>query len=156
MCLVIDSDCIARVFDNENAEHPSFIPVLNWILKGRGSIIYGGKKYKKELRSAARYLKIIQELERQGKVVKLPDGEIDSVAQKLKRKVRRRDFNDEHLVAIVSVARCVVVCTRDQRAVHYLKMKDLYPKGVKVPKVYKGLRQKKLCRNEHIVGRCRR
>ena len=155
MCLVIDTCCLATVFDRNNNDHHRFKPVLNWITKGQGSLIYGGRKYKKELKSAPRYISIIAELNKQGRVIELPDRQVDDIAKEVSEFVNRNDFNDEHLIAIVRVARCLVVCTDDIAAQSYLKQRDLYPRGVKRPKIYKNARHITLCCRENVVGKCK-
>lgn len=156
MCVVIDTCCLGPVLDQNNENHPRFRPILRWITKGNGSLIYGGCKYKKELKRAKRYLSLIAELDRMGKVIILADREVDELAKRLKCYIRKADFNDEHLVAIVQVARCGVVCTDDVAAQKYLVRSDLYPKGIKKPKIYKQARYHEgLCGGKYIVGICR-
>lgn len=154
MCLIIDTCCLAKVFNKDNIEHDRFKPVLDWITKGQGSVIYGGGKYKRELRRAPKYLSILVELNRQGRVISLSDKEVDVIAEEVSSIVNRSDFDDEHLIAIVRVACCRVVCTDDKTAERYLKRSDLYPRGMKKPKIYKNVRQKTLCCKRYVVGKC--
>ena len=44
MCLVIDTCCLAIVFDGGNKKHVKFVPVLKWVTEGKGRMIYGGTK----------------------------------------------------------------------------------------------------------------
>ena len=137
MYLVIDTCCLARVFDPKNAEHDDFEPVLEWISTGNGSMIYGGTKYKTELQGAKRYLRLITLLEKKGRVRVLSDKAIDTIAADLKLAVPEKRFDDEHLVAIVIVSRCRIVCTNDLKAIPYIKRKDFYSKHkIHPPKIY--------------------
>jgi hypothetical protein len=123
-------------------------------MTGRGKIIFGGSKFKKEIRGS-RFLKILTEFEKLHKLVSVPDGQVDKLGRELKEKVPDRKFNDEHIVALVSLTRCCVVCTDDDEAVPYLKMRELYPQGMKRPKIYRTARHAPLCCNEHVVAACR-
>jgi predicted nucleic acid-binding protein len=156
MCIVIDTCCLATVFDGKNKEHPKFAPVLHWI-KGKGRMIYGGTKYNTELGKAAKYLSYLAELSRQRKTIQIPTTRVDLIAAELKAKIPDKAFNDEHIVALVIASRCCVVCTNDDGAIAYLKRADLfkgYP-GSGRPQIYRGHKtHKKLCCDRHIVGAC--
>lgn len=156
MCLVIDTSCLAKVLDINNRQHYRFEPVHKWITKGRGSVVFGGTKYKRELKNVPKYLGVLAELNRQGRVIQLSDPQVNRIAEEVSKTVNRNDFDDEHLIAIVRVACCVVVCTDDARAVPYLKRADLYPGGVKRPKIYKHAGHRVMCSNQNIVGVCKK
>ena len=83
------------------------------------------------------------------------DRTVDKTAAALKERVNDENFDDEHLVALVSVSKCRVVCTDDQRAYPYLKRGDLYPPGVKRPKIYRTARNADLCCAANVVDVCR-
>ena len=63
-----------------------------------------------------------------GRLVRIPDDAVDALAAELKKRVPQKEFNDEHIVALVALSKCCVVCTDDKRAIQFLKRKD--PKGV--------------------------
>ncbi len=152
MCLVIDTCCIAKVFDHGNKQHPNYAPVLEWVSNGNGRMIYGGTKYAIELRELPRYVPVISELERSGRVVVLSRAHVDAIADALKAEITDPDFNDEHLIAIVIVSRCRVVCTDDKVAIFYLKRRQFYScHGLKRPKIYQSSRNKRLCCDENVL-----
>lgn len=156
MCLIIDTCCLAMVFDGGNKKHPNFIPVLNWI-NGKGLMIYGGTKYNEELGRAAKFLPYVAELSRKRRTVQIPNATVDPIAAALKVKVPDPKFDDEHIVALVIASRCGVVCTNDNVAISYLKRRDMFSDhaGVERPKIYSGhKRHVKLCCDKHIVGVC--
>jgi hypothetical protein len=156
MCLIIDANTVSSVFNPKAQEHSRFIPVLNWITAGRGCIIYGGTKYKQELKKTGyEYLRMIGNLSRQGRVVILPTRPIDSYAAVLKIRVPAKEFDDEHIVAIVAYSGCRVVCTNDKASHPYLQRQDLYPKGVKRPKIYSAASHFRLCCDDHLIVICR-
>jgi hypothetical protein len=137
-------------------EHRQFLPVLEWVIKGKGKIIYGGTTYKDELKLLSRYLRILMELEKDGKVVRMPDDRsIDEYEVMLKIRIPEKDFDDPHIVALVAISQCRIVCTNDRRAHPYLQDKALYPKGVKPPKIYSSARHVRLCCDNNIASICK-
>jgi predicted nucleic acid-binding protein len=158
MCVIVDTNCFGSVLNTSAKDHKRFAPVYEWLMYGKGGrLIYGGKKYKKEINfRSEHYKKLIQEIERKGRLRPLSDTAVDNLAAAVKAKVDDTDFDDEHLVAIVGVSKCCVVVSLDKRADQFLKRRDLYPEGVKPPKIYRNTRSKKLCGcDKHIVAICR-
>jgi hypothetical protein len=155
MCLVVDTCCLGVVFNPANTEHHQFQPVLDWITKKNGKIIYGGTQYKKELRTAKSYWSLLLELGKQGRVVELDDGEVDSIASQVRRKETATSFDDPHIVAIVIVSKCRVVCTNDKKAHPFLKKKKLYPKTFVRPRIYSARGHMALLSDANIVDICR-
>lgn len=157
MCLVIDANCFGLVFGSVKG-HENFIPVLNWIAEGNGRMIYGGTKYNVELSRAGWMLRIVAELTRSRRVIRIPNATIDPIAAALKVKFPEPEFDDEHIVALVIASRCCVVCTKDNPAISYLKRVDVFADwpGIERPKIYKGdKRHAGLCCDQHVVRICR-
>ena len=157
MCVVIDTCCLAIVFDDGNRMHGAYAPVLQW-LSGKGRMIYGGSKYAAELRRAGRLLGVVTELSRQGKTIHVDDRKVDKIAGQLKARFPEPEFDDEHIAALVIASRCRVVCTDDRTAIAYLRRADVFGGygGVGRPSIYRGLRRhRRLCCDRNIVGVCR-
>ena len=159
MCLVIDACTMSRVFNPANKEHYKFVHVLNWIMStgGKGRMVYGGTKYYDELVKSGG-LSTLVELRKTGKAVWVKDEIVDKKAAELKELFPEDDFDDEHLVALVVVSRCCVVCTVDKTAMAYLKRKDVFGNehGVKRPKIYCGHKgNEELCCNENVADICK-
>ncbi len=153
MCLVIDACCIPKVFDGGNKHHHNFAPVLEWVTNGNGRMIYGGTKYATELQALGKYLKVIVELKKSGRAVQMPNADVDAIAATLKVQITDPAFNDEHLIAIVIVSRCRVVCTVDKVAIIYLKQPQFYScHRMKKPKIYQSIKNKNLCCDKNVVG----
>jgi hypothetical protein len=155
MCLVIDTCCLAMVFQGDNRRHREFVPVLRWI-HGRGCMIYGGTKYNRELRAITDILGLVIELSKQRRTVQIPTATVDTIAAALKARFPERAFNDEHIVALVIASRCRVVCTDDTGAISYLRRTDVfqpYP-NVKRPSIYRGARNGRLCCDRYITDIC--
>ena len=101
-----------------------------------------------------RYIRIINELDRAGKVVKVSNTLVDRIAAQLKAKIPDAQFNDEHIVAIVIVSRCKIVCSDDKESYPYIRRPDLYPKGMKRPKIYRSQGHGQMCCKSNIVAIC--
>ncbi len=155
MCVILDVNVIPVIFDSKAKNHKDFAPIRKWITEGKGSVVYGGTKYGVELGRLKNFLRIIAELSRNGKLVVLPTEDVDAYALKLKSIVHDSKFNDEHLVAIVACSNCRIICTADKESHPYLCRKDLYPKGVKRPKIYSKSKHVKLCSDSNIVAACK-
>src|SRR5256885_13315767 len=109
MCLVIDTCCLAMVFDERNKKHVHFSSIRDWVAYGRGRMIYGGTKYLDELRHAPRFLGIVAELKRSRHAIEMPLEEVDKIAETVKEHADDPQFNDEHIAALVIASRCCVV-----------------------------------------------
>jgi hypothetical protein len=157
MCLVIDTCCLAIVFEGDNKKHGKFIPVLKWITEGKGRMIYGGTKYDTELGKTTKILGIVGELRKARRAIHLEAIQVDPIADALKAKCPEPEFDDEHIVALVLASRCCVVCTIDGTAMAYLDRVDLFRDyHVDRPKIYNGHKtHRKLCCDKHIVEICR-
>lgn len=137
MCVVIDTCVIHGVFDLGAKAHKRFAPILDWLLNGNGKMVYGGKKYKDELKATiGKYRSILAELQRQGKIIDVDDDAVDMRQRLLERVEANKDFDDPHLVAIVIESGCRIVCTDDKRAIPFLKKRGLYPKPAMRPKIF--------------------
>lgn len=152
MCLIIDASAISSVFNNSNENHHQFKPVLDWLVDGKGKIVYGGSKYKRELAKTSRYVPIINELGRSGKVVLFEDALVDDAEAELKEKIS--ECNDCHLIAIVLVSGCRIICTNEDEAIPFLKKSSLYKGPIKRPKVYRSKRNKDVLNDNNIAACC--
>ena len=158
MCLIVDANCFSHVFNSNDKRHQSFMPVYNWLFNGHGGgLIFGGDKYRREvdLRSS-KYRPLIAELERKGRLFEVCGRCVNEIAAELKTAVTDPGFDDEHIVALVIVSRCRVVCTEEVRAIPFFKRTDLYPHGSTPPLIYRDKRNSSIVRNAaNITGVCR-
>lgn len=155
MGVVIDTNCLAKVLDPRNEDHPRFAPIWEWIYVGRGRMIYGGTKYIQELSRMSRFLRLVAELSRNGRVIILPKASVDEICKELKSKITDAAFNDEHLVAIVITSGCRIVCTDDLKAIPYLKNVDLYAEyGRQRPKIYSKPAHSAMCCDKNLPAMC--
>lgn len=149
MCIVIDTCAISRVFTAGDAD---FDAVRRWIVEGRGKMVFGGTKYNEELLKLGRYLAVIQELTRQRKTVVVNRDLVDEAEARVREMEPCADFDDPHIVAIVKVSRCRVVCSTDARADRFVQDRRFY--GAPVPSIYRHRDHGHLLRDCNIVGAC--
>jgi hypothetical protein len=158
MCLIVDANAFGSVFNPRATKHESFKPVLTWLLSGHGGgLIFGGSKYKLEVNlRSSKYRPLIQELEKKNRLIEVCSRCVDEIAEELKQAVPDQAFNDQHIVALVIVSRCRVVCTEENEAIPFFKKRSLYPAGSEPPLIYKDKRNKSIVRNAaNIVDVCR-
>jgi hypothetical protein len=137
MCVVIDMNVIPRVFNSHSEEHENFKPVLQWIVSGKGKMVCGGTQYWVELRRIGKYLRFFNQLNKAGKVVKVEDYLVDQKMNELKALCCDSDFDDPHIAALLIVSGCNVLCSEDERSYPYMKKREWYPSGRRLPKIYK-------------------
>lgn len=150
MCIIIDTNCLASVFDRKAEKHNQFAPVLEWIISGKGKLIYGGSKYLEELKKSRKYLRIINLLKSKGKAVLINKVLVDAEQKRIEKEITDDDFDDPHLPAIVIVSKCKIICSVDSRSIKFVTQSRLYPKGIDVPKYYTNIRNKDLLCDRNI------
>lgn len=150
MAIIVDTNCFARVFCRNNKEHADFAPVLDWIVNGNGFLVYGGSKYKKELRDAMKFMHFFNMLKIAKKAVAFDDVPIDRLQKKYEQLIKDPDFDDPHLPAIVLVTKCRLICTKDRRSFRFVTSPDLYPKRFHTPMYYSGLQDEGKLNNRNI------
>lgn len=155
MCVVIDTCSLSSVFEKRASDHNEFRPLLQWVVAGKGKIIYGGTKYINELKKAHKYIFILGQLQRAGKTINLPSKEVDVIEEEIEERTAGTSFNDQHLVAIVILSKCRIVCTKDKKSFPFLKNPHLYPGYSKKPRLYTAARNADLLSDNSIVDICR-
>jgi len=143
MCIVIDTNTLHLVFDESTEDHKHFRPVFEWIVNGKGKMVWGGSKYYSEVSKARKYLGILKQLRDSRKVAFACDEEVDRREREIVEANKDPDFDDAHIVALVCISKCKVVCSEDSRSYQHLKNKTWYPKGIKPPKIYNKKSSKK-------------
>lgn len=141
MKIVIDANTLSLVFNPNNQGHSEFKPVFDCINSGPGTMTYGGTKYEEELKRMTRILGLILELQKRGSVCRLERSAVDRMADDVAQSLADPRLDDPHIVAIVIVGKCAVVCSVEERLHAFLKDKSLYPKRFhfRAPKIYTGL-----------------
>lgn len=156
MCIVIDKNTIGSVFKSSAGDHSEFEPVLDWILNGKGKIVWGGSKYKYELGHCKKgYLAVFSRLGRMRKTVVIPAERVDVIEEKLKQKFQSSQIDDHHIASIIIASKCKVICSKDGRADKFLKNPHVYYQtGADIPSIYRCRDHKHLLNEDNIVGEC--
>ncbi|WP_417463205.1 hypothetical protein [Kordiimonas sp.] len=130
---------MSKVFNEDDAHHDLFKPVKDWIINGNGRMVVGGTKYDEELAHFKRMRRLFILLRQAGKIIRLSPEDcarVDELADTLKEKEPAPDFDDPHIVALLVVSGCLIVCTYETRAIPYFKRTEWYRNAQCVPKVY--------------------
>lgn len=151
MCIVIDANVWCCVFRPDGSHHADYSAVLQWITLGQGFIVYGGSKYRQELRRAPRYLPIFLELRKQGRAKEINQAVVDTHEVEVKRVVDTPQCDDTHLIAIFRASGCRLLCSNDQRADVYIKNPRYYLPRQKPPSIYRSAQHRPLLCQRNIV-----
>lgn len=159
MCIVIDTNVLSCVFDRSNPRHGVFQPVLDWIIRGEGKIVFGGTTYEKEVLSQRKYLSLFAEFSRQRKTVSLPKEEVDRAENDFVRILSSfSDFDDPHLLALFHVSGCLLLCSDDKRADRFVKSLREYSRIMKrkrrSPKIYREVKHRHLLCSQNVAKCC--
>jgi len=150
MAIIIVTNCLANVFNRKSVNHIEFRPILKWIIKGKGIIVYGGSKYLRELKRTPKYLPIIRYLKDINKVYIGNCKRIDKLQETIEANRVDKDFDDPHLPAIVIETKCMLICSEDKRSIPFVKNSALYPKGFNIPLYYTSSKNKNLLCDKYI------
>jgi len=151
MCIIVDTNVLSEVFDSSNQNHMDFKPVYEWIMHGKGKLVFGGSKYAKEL---GKYLPLFVQLKKVNKAVYLEDEIVDTEQQFLSGVISHSNFDDQHLVALLKLSGCKLICSNDRRAYPYFTHSKFFSKNNR-PKIYSSKRNIKLLTDLYIADCCK-
>lgn len=146
MCIVVDTNTLAPVFNEKSDRHPEFVHVKNWIDKGHGFLVFGGTKFKEELGKAYRYLRLIRLMKDSGQAVAIRDDVVDAEEERVKALTDGTGCDDQHIIGLLSASKCPLVCSDDARAYPYFRDRNLYPDGMARVRIYSSGRNQSLLR----------
>jgi len=119
--IVLDTNSFSSVLDPNSNDHIEFYHVLKWVIEHQfACFVFGGTKYKDELKKMTKYLKLLSEFKKTGKCVEINTQLIDNDTIRLKKICADSAFDDEHIVAILNISGCKLVCTKDTKAIPYI------------------------------------
>jgi len=150
MPIIIDTNTIPSVFSISSSDHEEFKPVLEWIVTGKGLMIFGGTKYLGEISKMKKFTKILSMLRTYKKVHIGCHKTIDKLEKEITKKIDDKDFDDPHLAAITINTKCKLICSKDKRSIKFVTNKDIYPGKMKAPSYYTGKRNKKLLSEKYV------
>jgi hypothetical protein len=135
MCIVVDINALALVFNPDSSDR-GFAPIRAWIERGDGFLVYGGTRYKDELKGTERYLRLVRQLKTAGRAVAISDHEVDSHERIIQRMAGAAAKGDFHIVALLGISHCGLLCSKDKRSFSLVKDRTLYPKGAPRVRIY--------------------
>lgn len=150
MPIIIDTNCLANVFSAKSSNHDEFKPVLEWIILGKGMMVYGGTKYTEELRKTPKFNAIIRFLKDVGKVHVGDNLKIDNYQKEIESKGISLSFDDPHLPAIVIDTKCKIICSKDSKSIRFVTDPKHYPSGVAKPVYYTSSKNSKLLNDSYV------
>lgn len=163
MCILVDMNTIAALFDKSNSNHKEFEPVMKWILEGIGKMVFGGSKYRKELGKLKKFLPLIAELSKKNKVIQSTKDDIlidkkesainnDLILRKISASDKR--YNDAHLIAIIFVKKVKLISSLDKSSFKFLRESKYYGSTTDRPLIYSGKRNSSLLNNPKYFSNC--
>ncbi|TVS18429.1 MAG: hypothetical protein EA424_10900 [Planctomycetaceae bacterium] len=151
MSIVVDVNAIVPVFNENDLSHKDFAPVREWIIKGRGRLVFGGTKYKAELKKTIRYARLIRRLKDAGKACEVHQDMVDEREREIVTETVGTDCDDQHLIAILSVSGCLLFCSQDRRADKFITDRRWYSKGRRRPRIYRSIKNRNLLSQRFLV-----
>ncbi|WP_133957308.1 hypothetical protein [Aminivibrio pyruvatiphilus] len=153
MCFVLDTNSFHLLFNPKSSNHEDFKPLLKWLYNHDGTcLVIGGTRYRFEIRNMTKYLENLVELKRVRKLREISDDVVDAEETRLKGIVCCNDFDDAHIVALFCASGCLIFASQDRRADHFIKMKALYPKKHRPPRIYRNASHVALLCEENIAN----
>jgi hypothetical protein len=98
MCIVVDTNVLARVLEPHCKEHAKYRPVSKWILEGKGHAVFGGSKYRKEPIKAGRFMKLFRYLKDAGRAVEIRTNAVDVRENEIICMTQGSDCDDRHII----------------------------------------------------------
>lgn len=144
MCIVIDINTLVPVFNEKSSLHVEFIPLRAWLSKRHGFVVFGGTTYINELKKTYRHLRLFRQMKDSGMAISVMDDLVDAQESVVKKKTHGTDCDDPHIIALLGVSRCPLLCSHDARSFKYIRDKSLYPKGAPKVKIYTCKKNQKL------------
>jgi predicted nucleic acid-binding protein len=134
--MLIDTNLIAVIFNKKNKRHTVYKPVLEWFVMGKAKIVIGGGSYyRKEIKRLTSYVPILTELSRLNKTHWFSDEKVEDLTAHMKSLENKADFDDPHIVALLSVSKAKIFCSEDKRSFQFINDKKFYPEGQEAPKI---------------------
>jgi hypothetical protein len=136
MCIVVDINALAPVFNEQCADHVDFRPVKEWIRKRKGYLVFGGSRFIRELSETYHYLHLVRLMKDSGQAVAIRKDRVDAAETELMTKEGTAGCNDLHIIALLGTSRCPLFCSKDSRSYKYIKDTSFYPDGMARVRIY--------------------
>lgn len=155
MCIIIDTCVLSAVFKASDTNHKNFKAVCDWIVSGDGTLVFGGTKFKQELvGNQGWFLRYLRLLKESGKAFEAVQQRVDNRQKIVESLESNPDFDDPHLIALIGVTGCRLICTNDKRAFKFLRKKTLYPNKVSPPSIYQNEKSHRALLCKENIAKC--
>lgn len=125
MCAIVDASVVREVF-NHTDQPPAGKGFFDWIDRGRGHLVVGGK-LGEELEASSRFKKWARSARQSGRLIRVDDGKVNAKTEKLERSRTCRS-NDAHVIALAHIGRVRLLYSNDRDLQDDFKDKDLIDK----------------------------
>lgn len=115
MLIIIDANILNTVVNNNQ----EYTPLFKYVSFGNGTVAWGGRKYKKEVKKCRNFFKLIIEWDNIKKLIPLDTNSVDSNEAFLVSTFRRKGFDDHHILAMAIFSGAELICSVD-RGLHAL------------------------------------
>jgi len=123
MCVILDTNRFSEALGK--ARDPRYVPLLEWVLSGRGLLVYGGTKYDTEIDGVQVARTFFAQRLRAGQAFLASKADVD--AEEAKIAAMPHDSDDEHILALARVTGARTVCTEDADLMSDFKNTKLVP-----------------------------
>ncbi len=113
MCVVVDADTFTYFSNPHSSRHGEFQPVIKWVRDSNSKYVYGGTTYEAQLRKQQDFLSFLTRMYQAGKTVVIDHQKVDQIEQAIRQTITGSSYDDHHIVAIVLISRCKLVCSMD-------------------------------------------
>lgn len=149
MCIIVDINTFASVFDKTSFDHSQFKPIKQHIDRRHSKLIVGGTKFLDELK----YRGILAELNKSNKIVLADKEAVDKLQLEIERHITGID-NDHHIIALSCVSRAKIVCTKDSNLQHHLRKRAFYNSGMDRPNIFNSKSPSSIVPPGHFKKKC--
>ncbi len=113
MCLIIDINIAQKVLLTDNDPDFGLVHACLFIGKPHNArLVYGGKKFLEEYSKNHSVTKIVAQLDRAGKALKIDDALVNNEEEMI-RISGLCTSNDEHIIALARVSNVRLLCSHD-------------------------------------------
>lgn len=109
MCAIVDMNAVGDLFAASTKSE--FKPFFDWLL-GDGCVVYGGSKYRGELRKADKLYRLFMELKKTRRARESDDTKIDAEQQRIEHEC---SSDDPHIIALARVSGARILVLRADR-----------------------------------------
>ena len=104
-----------------------------------------------ELQKSYRYVRLFRELKSAYRAVEIQQNMVDAREAELVISINDKACDDHHIIAILCVSGCKLLCSGDKRSFKFVKDGQNYDSGHHRPRIYQRAEHKSLLCNENVV-----